>query len=222
MLHGRNLTRHEIANAGSGEAQSDHDGKDQIVSAKRRVQQPQRDGGKKHRRRRLRAAVISRRLAAARCRRDARQESVAAGVDSGPADAAQGVGEQDHADEGEKAQQHARRQHEQAERQHAALAPAVRPVTDKGPGDHAGRGKRGDRQSDHEGRTAQLGDVERDRRVEHGLLRVAQRLDYAQQCKRRGPELCGFSNYHRCMGFHATKNFSPRSEARRSEPRGRV
>ncbi len=160
------------------------------------MQQPQCDGGKKYRRRRLRAAIISRRLAAAGFRRDARQKSVTAGVDSGPADAAQGVGEQDHANEGKKAQQHARRQHEQAERQHAALAPAVGPISDKGPGDHAGRGKRGDRQSDHEGRTAQLGDVERDSRVEHGLLRVTQRLDYAEQGKRGGPKRCVVGDGH--------------------------
>jgi hypothetical protein len=64
------------------------------------------------------------------------------------------------------------------------------------PDDDAGGRKCGKNQADHERGTAEVGNVKRQDRRKHGMLRVAEKLRRAQQQKSARPDGLGFFHCH--------------------------
>ena len=67
----------------------------------------------------------------------------------------------------------------------------------------AGDGKCGKNKADHESGTAEVGDVKRQDRRKHGMLRVAEKLRRAQQQKSARPDGLGFCDCHASGDYKA-------------------
>jgi len=78
----------------------------------------------------LHAAVVTRRFAAAIRRRGSGEQSVAAGVHAGPADAAKAVGEHHRCGVRNEAEKVSHGLSKQSKHHHAGDAPAISPVAD--------------------------------------------------------------------------------------------
>ena len=157
----RHRRRHRPAGDCSGDGEDRGDDEYQAVAAEGGVEQPEGDGRKKDLRRALHAAVETRGGAAFFLRRDQRQERVAAGVQSGPADAAQAVGQCRGGDKRHEAEKNGRRLKQRAGDHYAGFAPAVGPVTDQRTDDDAGDGEAGEHDADDDRRRSQLGEEKR-------------------------------------------------------------
>ena len=162
----------------------------------RRLDDPQSDGRKQNRRRGLHAAVVAGCFAAPIRWRRGGEQRVAAGVHAGPANASKTVGNHRRAGERNEADQIAQRLREQAENHHACNAPAIGPIADDWPRDHAGDAEGRDHQSDNKRRTAEVSNVKRERRLENEMLRVAQEFSQAKQSEGAGPDRFKFRLWH--------------------------
>ena len=124
------------------------------------------------------------------------EQRVAAGVHAGPADASKTVGNHRRAGERNETDQIAQRLRKQTQNHHAGNAPAIRPIADDRPRDHAGDAEGRDHQADDKRRAAEVSNVKRERRLENEVLRVAQEFSQAKQGEGAGPDRFKFRLWH--------------------------
>jgi hypothetical protein len=180
--------------AGSRESSGrQHDG---MKAAEWRIHQPQADGGEQNSGPALHAAVVARGFRASHRRRIQRQQCIAAGIETGPADPAERVRGQRRERRRDEKQEQARREYGAAEREHAGFGARVRDVADNRSKRHARHRERCEREADGQRRAAELSDVKRKRRRQKSVVGVAQQLRQAEQRESLAPNRVGLGGRH--------------------------